>query len=81
MASEKESTEQMFRKHVVALLEGKGAHAGFNDAVKNMPAELRGVEARGTSALRMDAAGASSDRPVGYSRVQPQSEIQSSELA
>lgn len=34
-------------EHVLNLLGGKGAHAGFDDAVKNFPAELRGKKIRG----------------------------------
>lgn len=35
------------RKHVVELLKGGGAHATFDDAVKNMPVKLRGVAPEG----------------------------------
>ena len=35
------------RDHVVYLLEGGGAHATFDQAVKNMPEELRGVKPEG----------------------------------
>jgi hypothetical protein len=35
------------RDRIVYLLKGGGAHAGFDDAVKNMPEELRGVKPDG----------------------------------
>jgi hypothetical protein len=35
------------REHVVYLLNGGGAHARFDDVVKNMPEELRGVKPQG----------------------------------
>lgn len=34
---------QALKKELLKLLEGKGAHAGFEQAVKDFPAELRGV--------------------------------------
>jgi hypothetical protein len=34
--------EQALREHVVFLLKGEGAHAGFEAAVKDMPAGLQG---------------------------------------
>lgn len=34
-------------EHVLNLLGGKGAHAGFDEAVKHFPAELRGKKIRG----------------------------------
>jgi DinB superfamily len=38
---------QQLREHVLYLLEGGGAHANFNDTVKNMPEKLRGVKPQG----------------------------------
>ncbi|HEV2322763.1 MAG TPA: DinB family protein [Terracidiphilus sp.] len=35
------------RQHVVNLLKGGNAHATFDDAVKNLPPELRGKKPRG----------------------------------
>jgi hypothetical protein len=35
------------RKHLLYLLDGGGAHARFDDAVKNMPDKLRGVKPDG----------------------------------
>lgn len=35
------------REHVLFLLDGGGAHARFNDAVKDMPDKLRGVKPDG----------------------------------
>jgi|SRR5271154_1284228 len=43
----KESQDQLLREHVVYLLNGGGAHARFDDAVKNMPEKLRGVKPEG----------------------------------
>ena len=39
----KESQDRLLREHVVYLLNGGGAHARFDDVVKNMPEKLRGV--------------------------------------
>jgi hypothetical protein len=38
---------KQLREHVVYLLNGGGAHARFDDAIKNMPEELRGVKPNG----------------------------------
>lgn len=35
------------REHLVYLLEGEGAHAGFEAAVKDLPPRIRGLEANG----------------------------------
>jgi hypothetical protein len=35
---------KQLREHVLYLLDGGGAHARFDDAVKNMPESLRGVK-------------------------------------
>jgi DinB superfamily len=35
---------KQLREHLLYLLDGGGAHAKFDDAVKNMPEELRGVK-------------------------------------
>jgi DinB superfamily len=35
------------RDHIIYLLNGGGAHAGFDDAVKNVPEELHGVKPDG----------------------------------
>lgn len=39
----KDFHEKELRDHIVALLDGGSAHATFDDAVKNMPEELRGI--------------------------------------
>ena len=39
--------DKQLREHVIYLLNGGGAHARFDDAVKNMPEELRGVKPPG----------------------------------
>lgn len=39
----KDTQSKELREHLVYLLNGGGAHVQFNDAVKNMPEELRGV--------------------------------------
>jgi hypothetical protein len=36
--------EQSLRKHLVELLEGGSAHAKFEDVIKGLPAQLRGVK-------------------------------------
>ena len=38
----KKSPDKLLREHVVELLNGKGAHASFDDAVQGMPEELFG---------------------------------------
>ena len=43
MASNDPHSKQL-REHVIYLLDGGGAHARFNDAVKDMPENLRGVK-------------------------------------
>src|SRR6266700_632731 len=35
---------QSLRKHLIELLAGGGAHAKFDDVVKNLPAKLRGAK-------------------------------------
>ena len=39
--------DKQLREHVVELLNGKGAHASFDDAVKAMPEKLFGVKPEG----------------------------------
>ena len=39
--------DKQLREHVVELLNGKGAHASFDDAVKAMPERLFGVKPEG----------------------------------
>jgi len=36
--------EQSLRKHLLDLLAGGGAHAKFEDVIKNLPAKLRGAK-------------------------------------
>ena len=38
---------KQLREHIIYLLNGGGAHARFDDAVKNMPEELRGIRSDG----------------------------------
>jgi DinB superfamily len=40
----KKSSDKMLREHVVELLNGKNAHASFDDAVKDMPENLFGIK-------------------------------------
>lgn len=40
----KDSTTQQLRKHLIDLLAGGGAHAKFDEIVKDMPEKLRGVK-------------------------------------
>ena len=46
MANRKTSHKAL-REHVIELLNGRGAHSGFDDVVKNMPEKLRGVKPDG----------------------------------
>ena len=43
----KESQDKLLREHVVYLLNGGGAHAQFDVAVKDMPEQLRSVKPTG----------------------------------
>jgi hypothetical protein len=43
----KDSHEKILREHLFDLLNGGGAHARFDDAVKDMPEKLRGVKPGG----------------------------------
>ena len=47
MATKTQSSDKQLREHVVELLNGKGAHAGFYDVVKDIPEKLRGVRPDG----------------------------------
>ena len=40
----KDPHDRQLRKHVLYLLDGGGAHARFNDAVKDIPEDLRGAK-------------------------------------
>src|SRR5262245_50801511 len=41
--------DKALRKHVLFMLKEEGAHAGFESAVKDVPAELRGVRPKGAA--------------------------------
>src|SRR5215472_4044320 len=41
------ATDKSLREHVVNLLKGGGAHVSFDDAVKDLPAVLRGKRPKG----------------------------------
>lgn len=43
----KDSDSKQLREHVAYLLNGGGAHARFDDVVKNIPEKLRGVKPSG----------------------------------
>ena len=43
----KDPHSKQLREHVLYLLDGGGAHARFDDAVKDMPEKLRGVRPNG----------------------------------
>jgi hypothetical protein len=43
----KQSPDKQLREHVVYLLNGGGAHARFDDTVKDLPEKLRGVKPNG----------------------------------
>lgn len=43
----KKSTDKLLREHVVELLNGKGAHASFDDAVQSLPEVLFGKKPEG----------------------------------
>ena len=47
MATKTQSSDNQLREHVAELLNSKGAHASFDDAVKDMPEKLRGVRPDG----------------------------------
>jgi hypothetical protein len=39
--------EKALRQHLLELLKGESAHAGFQDAIRDFPAELRGKRPKG----------------------------------
>jgi DinB superfamily len=41
------STDKALREHVLYLLRGGGAHLSFDDAIADLPAELRGKKPKG----------------------------------
>jgi hypothetical protein len=43
----RKTSDKVLREHVIELLNGRGAHSGFDDVVKNMPEKLRGVKPDG----------------------------------
>jgi hypothetical protein len=43
----KDPNSKQLREHVLYLLNGGGAHARFDDAVKDLPEKLRGVKPKG----------------------------------
>lgn len=43
----KDAHDSQLREQLVKLLDGGGAHATFNDAVKDLPENLRGVKPQG----------------------------------
>ncbi|MGA7928322.1 MAG: DinB family protein [Candidatus Sulfotelmatobacter sp.] len=43
----KDANGKQLREHLIYLLNGGGAHARFDDVVKDMPEELRGVKPSG----------------------------------
>jgi len=45
----KTSNDKSLREHLLNLLNGEGAHASFEGAVKDMPAALRGQRPKGTA--------------------------------
>jgi hypothetical protein len=47
MAVKKKSPDHRLREHLVELLNGGSAHAGFNEILKDMPEPLRGVRPQG----------------------------------
>jgi hypothetical protein len=42
-----DTQDQLLREHVIYLLDGGGAHAKFDDVVKDFPAKLRGQKPAG----------------------------------
>lgn len=47
MQEENPDHDQALRQHIVDLLGGGGAHAKFEDAIDNLPPQLRGVKPAG----------------------------------
>jgi hypothetical protein len=43
----RKTSDKVLREHVIELLNGRGAHSGFDDVVKNMPEKLRSVKPDG----------------------------------
>ena len=70
-AKEKDK-DKALREHLLALLNGGGAHAGFDKAIEGLPVALRGKrpKARNTRPGKSSSPAAGA---VGHSRVQPDS--------
>ncbi len=66
-----------FGKELISLLTEENAHAGFDAAVKNFPADLRGKRPPGSTPLGLSTCRTSSYRSMGHRRIrsQPQSQI------
>jgi len=47
MAIKKKLSDNLLREHIIELLNGRSAHASFDDAVKDMPEKLRGAKPEG----------------------------------
>jgi len=43
----RKTSDKVLREHVIELLNGRGAHSGFDDVVKNIPEKLRAVKPDG----------------------------------
>ena len=61
------SESEELRTQLVALLDGGQAHATFADAVKDFPAELRGVVPEGLPLFGVADGGAHADCAAGHS--------------
>ena len=47
MAIKKKLSDNLLREHIIELLNGRSAHASFDDAVKDRPEKLRGAKPEG----------------------------------
>ena len=61
--------DKILREHLVELLKGGGAHAKFEDAVKDLPPELRGRRPSGFPHSPWMLSGAFAHWTIGYSRI------------
>ncbi len=64
--------EQHLRQNLAYLISGGGAHAKFEDVIKNLPPELRGRKPGKFPAFFVDDSRAHAHCAVGHPGIQPQ---------
>ncbi len=74
-------SDAALREHVVSLLTGGHAHAMFEDAVKDLPVELRGKTPKGAEHSPWEAARTPAACAVGHPGVFAGSALQVAEVS